>query len=522
MSGHSHWATIKRAKAANDAKRGSIWSKLARRIIVAAKAGGGDPEENLTLRYAIDDAKGAKAQAYLDKRGVSPETIRDLGLGYVPDGWDNLMSAGKQAGLDSQLLLAAGLIRQNDRGRQYDYFRNRIIFPIRDVRGDVVAFGGRALDDSEPKYLNSPDTPVYKKSDVLYFLDLARQEDQGHILIAEGYLDAIALYQAGIKNVVAPLGTAMSESHARTLKRYTEEVVFLFDGDEAGARAVERGAPHFLREGMRTKVVVLPSGEDPDSFLKEHHPDDLRALLRGATPVIQYQIERAGRDLEASPADDKVRAVRELGDLVRVVPSRIYREEYADKIAADLGLTPDVVRDELRRHGVRLDVAIQGSAWSDDEAPEPSNPREAIERRLLAYLLTFPQHAETVFDQITPNDFALPKHVELARVLRTNVKAAAADPRELMDACSDGELRDVIGGLMLESPPQTHVDQEVQACVNRIVQDSLRRMERERLDRESPEEGDDELTIARELAAMSKERREATTRSGAIGERPGG
>jgi DNA primase len=343
--------------------------------------------------------------------------------------------------------------------------------------------------------------------------------DDGTAVIVEGYMDAIALYQAGVTNVVASLGTALTQSHARRAKRYTEESVFVFDGDEAGARAVERGAPHFVREGMRTQVVVLPEGSDPDSFVREHGADAFHALVGNAAPLIQYQIERSAHGLQASTSDDKVAAIRQLADLIRIVPSPIYREQYADKIAADFGLARDVVRGELRRYRVSLSRTNTNENVSSQTPGQSADPVAAAEQRLLAYLLEHPTHVAKVADQIPPTNFTAPLHEELARVLYDSARRGETrDGRALLDACADEDLRGLIGLLLVRTLPETHVEEEIQGCVDLLLDRSLRGAELDKL--AAAAEGD--LEIARELSAMARERRHLTASSrtaGAFGAR---
>ena len=223
--------------------------------------------------------EGAEGLAYLQRRGLSRRTLTSFGLGFAPNRWDALIQALGQQGYDKRDLLDAGLAVSNQDGRIYDRFRNRVMFPIIDIRGEVIGFGGRVMDDSTPKYLNSPDTPVYNKSRNVFALNIAKKSKAGRVILTEGYMDTISLHQAGFDSAVASLGTSLTPEHAQLLSRYFPEAIIAYDGDGAGVSAAQRAIPLLERAGMKVRVLRVTGAKDPDEFIKQFGRDAFLRLL---------------------------------------------------------------------------------------------------------------------------------------------------------------------------------------------------------------------------------------------------
>ena len=265
---------------------------------------------------------------YLKGRGLTGRVAAEFKVGFAPDAWNGLRDAlaGGARPVPSKVLLEAGLIGRNESGREYDRFRGRIMFPVRDGRGRIIAFGGRLLGDGQgPKYLNSPETPIFRKSQELYGLFEARKSSRRleSLIVVEGYLDVIALAQAGIRNAVATLGTATGEEHYRKLYRYADEVICCFDGDAAGRRAAWKaleGALGSLSGGRRLKFMFLPDGEDPDSLVRQQGADDFRRRIGGATPAIEYLFAELSGGLDLSVVDDRARLAHLVDPYVQRAP----------------------------------------------------------------------------------------------------------------------------------------------------------------------------------------------------------
>ena len=309
--------------------------------------------------YEHPDSAIARGE-FLD-RGISEESARKFRLGYAPHGWDSLARFLDRASASPEDAEEVGLIVSRRSGRgHYDRFRHRLMFPICDVHGKVVAFSGRALspapsmeEQKEPpaKYLNSPENPLYHKGDVLYGLHEGRvdirREDAA--VLCEGNFDLVALHQAGFQNAVAPMGTAFTESHARLIKRFAQKVVLLFDGDKAGRKAVREAYSTVTKVGLSAHVVSLPSGADPDSFLREQGEDSLRTRIVSAPTIIEYLIDDAAASVEPNP-HAKAEAIAKLGPILAKVESPIERGLYVERVARKFGITDlGLVRRELRR-----------------------------------------------------------------------------------------------------------------------------------------------------------------------------
>jgi DNA primase len=361
-------------------------------------------------RYFREALKSAPdAIAYLRQRGVSGIAARDFGIGFAPDAWDGLRKA--LADLPEQALLDAGLLIRNDAGRVYDRFRGRIMFPIRDTRGRVIGFGGRVMGQGDgPKYLNSPETPVFRKGRELYGLYEARLALRriDRLIVVEGYMDAVALAQAGIANAVATLGTAATPEHFQKLYRYTEEVVCCFDGDNAGRqaawRALESALPQ-LGEGRQLKFMFLPEGEDPDSLVRAQGKEAFLTLAAGALPAIEYLFDRLAQGLELRSLDDRARLASLAMPHIDRVPLGILKDLMLARLSELTGLSPD---SALRARGVSggpggrnpgRPVAARPAAAGGRASPKPgaktagdARARVAgrLQQRLLGYLVHRP------------------------------------------------------------------------------------------------------------------------------------
>lgn len=295
--------------------------------------------------------RGARARAYLEKRGVDGGTAERLGLGYAPDGWEGLLQELRGRRFGAKDLEDSGLlIPRKDGSGFYDRFRDRLMFPIRDTAGRVVAFGGRALGDSEPKYLNSPETAAYVKGEHLYGLDIAKEflRKEGYAIVVEGYLDLAALHQAGFQNAVASLGTAFTPAQARLLARYTQRAVVSFDGDAAGASAAARSLDILLERGLEVRVAEIPGGMDPDDFIRARSAGSYAALVQSAPGYLDFLVRKEARARDLSRVEEKVAAVNALLPRLASLPSAVERASWAAKLADELRIEDDLVLQEMR------------------------------------------------------------------------------------------------------------------------------------------------------------------------------
>ncbi|MBI4462283.1 MAG: DNA primase [Acidobacteria bacterium] len=330
--------------------------------------------------------EGKLVRDYLHDRGLSDETIKEFNLGYAPAGGDALVRTLRAAGFKPELVEASGLANRDDRGTLYDRFRRRIMFPIASESGRLVAFGGRAMGDDLPKYLNSPETPIYSKSRVLYNLHRAKEPIRRSelALLVEGYMDSIAVHSAGLTNVVATCGTSLTETQVRLLGRFSRRVAVSYDPDTAGQAATERSLNLLLEQGLEACVVALPTGFDPDRFIREKGADAYRAEIGQAQAYIDFLLARARGQFEMSGRDGRIRALNYLLPYLARVPNKVQRSQWAAEVAERLGIEEALLREELRRAATerRTEMRVR---------PE-FTPLEvkAAERRLLQIVLENP------------------------------------------------------------------------------------------------------------------------------------
>ncbi|MBN1826747.1 MAG: DNA primase [Candidatus Eisenbacteria bacterium] len=296
------------------------------------------------FRSLYKGERGKRAREYARSRGFDEETEERFGFGFAPDGWRGLRDGAVRKGWSDEDLVRAGLAVPKEGGTPYDRFRNRLVFPIRNVGGRVIGFGGRILGDGEPKYLNSPETELFRKGEGLFGLWTTRGEirGEGTAVLVEGYTDLISLWRGGVKNTVAPLGTAFTPEQARLLRNYADRAVLLFDGDEAGARAALRSLETLSAEGLQPAVAELPAGSDPDDFLRREGVEALRERINGATPVIPFLLERAY-------AGDREGGVRAIVQVLAAVRDEIRLGLLLQEAARLSGLNEDVLYRAVRR-----------------------------------------------------------------------------------------------------------------------------------------------------------------------------
>jgi len=365
-------------------------------------------------------SEGKVAAAYLEDRGLDQATIARFGLGFAPSSGDALARHLKSK-YSEKLLDVSGLVSRDPSGRPYDRFRRRIMFPIANDTGKIIAFGGRAMGEDQPKYLNSPETPIYSKSTVLYHLDRAkesvRQNDLG--ILVEGYMDAIAVARAGIANVVASCGTSLAEPQIKLLARFTRRIVVNFDPDTAGQAATERSLALLLEKEFDVRVVVLPDGADPDKFLNAQGPDAYRKLLNEALPYLDYLISRA-RSMDRSTTAGKLASLNYLMPYLQRVPNRLLRSEWATRIASELRVDEPVLREALRRAAAERRSEVK---------PQPELLAPAIrpaERRLMQMLFEAEGFREKLAEQISAQQ--LHRGLETERIFEVLVTQVGGHP----------------------------------------------------------------------------------------------
>jgi DNA primase len=343
-----------------------------------------------------------KATDYLRRRGVSDAVLTAFSIGYAPDSWDTLYSHLRKGGFRETEMERAGLVLQRKQGSGgYDRFRNRIMFPIADTYDRVLGFGGRVLDDSLPKYLNSPETPVFDKGSTLYGLNMAGQSIRklDYAVLVEGYMDVVTAHQHGIRNIVATLGTSLTQGHIRRLRRYTRNLALFFDADAAGLKAAARCFDLCVPAGMKIKVVTLPPGEDPDSFIRASGKEGFAGRMAQAEPIMDFMIEQIRREELSRGLEGKVAAAERLSLLLAAIPNPVEQELYLQKVAAMLEIDAQTLKKSLRTVKRRAPSTAE-TRPARTEAPKQRVPR--LEGKFVGHLVNHPDLIPEVRETVSP------------------------------------------------------------------------------------------------------------------------
>ena len=314
--------------------------------------------------------QGKAAADYMQKRRISPAIARRFGLGFAPDSWDTLMLAMREKGYTDFEMLDAGLVRRGKNGGFYDLFRNRLMFPVIDVRGNVIGFSGRILGDGEPKYLNTPETLVFNKSRNLFALNLAKKSKSGYIILSEGNIDVVSLHQAGFDSAVASLGTSLTPEQARIISRYTNQVIIAYDSDGAGVKAAQRAIGILEKLDLKVKVLKMQDAKDPDEYIKLRGPDAFRNLIEASENQIDYRLGQITEKFDLSSDEQKVEFLKEASDLVARLPGALERQVYAMRVASMAAVDEKLVSGEVERRRRRLASHAQRSINRDNARPE--------------------------------------------------------------------------------------------------------------------------------------------------------
>jgi len=424
-----------------------------------------------------DAQTGKSARLYLEERGIQASTAETFGLGLSLPGWDGLLRKLGRDGYSPKEIAAAGLAVSREQGGQreagasgyYDRFRGRLMFPIRDLEKRIVAFGGRVLGEGEPKYLNSSDTPLFHKGRTLYALERARETASRTrtLVIVEGYFDAIALHQSGIANAAATLGTALTVEHIQTIRRFATRIVLLFDPDAAGVRAALRTLDLFVDSGIGVYVVSLPSGEDPDTFVRKNGPSAFHDLQAAAPSLLDFSVEHCLSGAVSASLEDRIRSVDEVLRILQKAGNRIEKEECTRRIAERLGIGQQRL---IERYPELLSNRGRRASGSPKVATNSGRARDFVEERDLAYLILqghLPVNALQVLKSETFH------HPGCRRIVELGLQHRDANGRPLLRALLDDAVGDeVCGDLAIElSMSEFHyedVQAHVRGCLERL------------------------------------------------------
>lgn len=393
------------------------------------------------FREQLESPAAARIREYLlRERGLTQETIATLALGYAPPTRDALRQRLIKQGFAPATILKSGLATRRDDGTELDRFRNRLMIPIARDTGSVVAFGGRALDpDQNPKYLNSPETPIYSKSRILYGLHLTKGElrKAGFAVIVEGYFDFAQVFQAGGVPVVATCGTALTAPQAQLLRRFAAKVVLCYDPDAAGQGAAERSCELLVADGFDVNVAIVPSGQDPDTFVSTRGREAYLALLKGSKPYLEFLLDRAAGEHDLGRDDARREFLKKMLGVAARIPDPAARDQFADRLAHKARVTEEVVRAEIRKA-----AAARRTDLPADRARSLSAPLRDVERALLWAVMHTPEEAARVLDDLEPADFeGLRSQSLLEKTLSLRGRPAEEFPGALLERLNDQEAQ---------------------------------------------------------------------------------
>lgn len=403
--------------------------------------------------------EGRAAQAYMNARQITPQTATRFGLGAAPDTWDSLRNAMHELGYRDQELFEAGLVRKGKSGGFYDTFRGRLMFPVIDVRGDVIGFSGRILGDGEPKYMNSPETLVFNKSRNLFAMNLAKKSKSGYIILAEGNIDVVMMHQAGFDSAVASLGTSLTAEQARLISRFTNEVIIAYDSDGAGKKASQRAIGLLEKLDVKVKVLSMTGAKDPDEFIKLKGADAFRNLLEKSENHIDYRLQTVTNKYDLTVDEQKVEFLKEASELVARLPGSVERQVYAMRVASLAGVPNDVVAQEVeRRHkkAVRTACRENENKLSHPERQlQPGqkefhyeNPESAAAEEGIIRLLFLDQGLFKGKDLPEPEEFSSPALAQIYSALKTKFENGDIISTATLSATLPPELASLLAGIL--------------------------------------------------------------------------
>ncbi len=404
--------------------------------------------------------KGKTALQYYLDRGYTKKTITRFGLGYAPDEWRALLSHLREKGYSYEDAYEANLARKSEKDGKtsfFDNFRNRVIVPIIDARGNIVAFGGRVLDNSKPKYINTADTPVYKKSLGVFGLNFAKNSKEKSLILVEGYMDAIALHQAGFTNSIACLGTALTGEMAHLLSRYADEILLAYDNDEAGQKATERAMKVFSSIGMKIRVIRLSGGKDPDEILKKFGAEKIRSLIDGAENEIEFKLLKARDGLDLESSDGKVKYLTLAADILSSEKNSIAVDVYSSRLAEELGVEKAAINARINQLKKKKAYSSQRKKYEEiqrDTLSKMSKLRISTntsvksvraQERIVTLIFENPDFYRAVKERLSENFFSVPVLERIYKAVSQRIEEnASLDLTALCASLSDGELSEFV------------------------------------------------------------------------------
>lgn len=504
---------------------------LANRANIPLRLGNGEQSQSnrkkeLLYKVNVEAAKfffsnlmnNQNAKEYFLNRGIKEETIKKFGLGYANDSWNSLMFYLRKKGINDGLLEEAGLISVNkEKGRKYDRFRNRVMFPVFDYQGKVIGFGGRVLDDSKPKYLNSPETLVFQKGTNLYGLNFALKHNMSerYFVIVEGYMDLISLHQYGITNVVASLGTALTINQARLLKRYADKVVISYDADLAGQMATLRGLEILRTAGFDVRVLSIPQGKDPDEYVRSNGREAFLKLINNAEPLIDYRIKKAEEGIDFKNSQSVILYSKRIMDIISDLDP-IEKDVYIKKASENTGIKEQALYDILK---IKMKDNRENDFRNNKEEDRSKLYVEPgflkAERTLLKMMLENEEYLQYIEERISENDFILLEHKEIFTVIilgkgeNINNIESFIESR-LSNAKSIGELVKIKEeNIFFADNIKVQIDDLINEIHSYKLKQRIDQLRKEQKELENQGKIEESIKLAIELASITKKLKES-------------
>ncbi|MGN0734006.1 MAG: DNA primase [Emergencia sp.] len=424
--------------------------------------------------YRSFTEKANKGYAYMHSRAITPPVLKKFGIGYADEQWDSLYRFLSEQGVDNKIMVELGLVSEKN-GKYYDRFRNRPIFPIISTNGKVIGFGGRAIDPGDnPKYLNSPESKIFQKKNNLYGLNLSRQDvgKEDCIIIVEGYMDVISLYQSGIRNVAASLGTALTENQARLIKRYTRNVVLTYDADNAGRAAALRGMEILRKEGLKVKVLHVTDGKDPDEYIKKNGKNAFLELIEStALPYADYKLESAKAGFNLDRDEDRLDYMKRAVEILREL-SPVEQDVYIKKLSRDIRIAEAAIRRELNGSSQTENRAYAPQREVEEEIIQEMTP---VEKTLIKVALTEEDYIDRLkaYEGVFTSDFGR----KMYEILKSeHEKTGRIDLKLIMDGMSAGEaqlLQEIVDSVIIAGNEERVFDECVNTWKKQLLNEEL-------------------------------------------------
>ena len=437
--------------------------------------------------YQLRTENGAQAMRYLKNRQLDDETIKSFGLGFANKYSNDLCQYLKQKGIKDELLKESGLVNIDEKRGMYDKFWNRVIFPIQDVNNRVIGFGGRVMGDGKPKYLNSPETLVFDKSRNLYGLNIARTTRKKYLLVCEGYMDVISMHQAGFKNAVASLGTALTEKHAALLKRYTDEVILTYDSDDAGVRAALRAIPLVKQAGLRARVLHLDPYKDPDEFIKALGAEKFQERIDQAQNSFLFEVSVLEKDYDMKDPEGKTSFFRAVSEKLIEFDQELERENYIQAIAEKYQISFEQLRKMVNRtamHAIGKEMPRYASAQRERKAKEKDDGMRQSQRIMLTWLIEKKGLYEKIKAYLSAGDFTEDLYHQAAELLFEQLEKGEMNPARIINHFEDPQQQKEAASLFhanlklqSEAEFQKALNETLRKIINNSIDDRTRNLD---------------------------------------------